>query len=411
MSIVDTFRTKIFGSNKPLYRIGSTKETGNLVVASSLEDAQSLSSYADGIAGLLKTIGSNKYIVYDELQTLLQVITSAIVSGDQQGIKEWNANLTFQQYGITREPATSKLYLYLSATEGNNVLTNQAVWLYLGDLTNIPKVETLAVASYGDFNATNWTTLKTGYYLLTGTETQFTNAPFKLDTATYIILIHNININGNVKQEFAVKRVDGITTPANFIYNRSFDNITDITNRGFTQKVQPFSFSCSATGLSVAVNIGATINLMTSLTNTNDVLRLNDGFVLKYTNGSELTTFLDATNDKFLFPSNLKSANTKYCDYRIRVILSGTVSGVADDDWEGQIELRRVIDNSLISGIQVQKTRSIALTNATTVFQTFVFSETDPFVVDGCYFQIVSDAGNNRVLTITSINYLISGIL
>lgn len=172
---------------------------------------------------------------------------------------------------------------------------------------------------------------------------------------------------------------------------------------------QNFNYTCSVSGLTQVIAPNTTYQLLTAILESSGVLRLNTGFELKTLAGATFTKFLDEVNNKFVFPSNVQSTALQYCDYDIRVVLNGTFSGAADTDAEYKVRLRRVIDNSIVATLTLIKTRTTTLDAGTLVFQTFVFSEADPFVLNGCYIDIFSPTDNTINLTLTDISITIFG--
>ncbi len=157
MTTVNTFNVKIFGENAPLYVVGGKKATGNLVLATDLEHAQSLINWSDGFGNIFYyDTNTNKWLfVTEELESFLKIITSSLRSGDNQGIQEWKNTLEFKQYGITRKPGTAQLYLWYTAVSGNAVLTDSAKWIYLGDLANLDSMQTTINNWLTNFNVAN----------------------------------------------------------------------------------------------------------------------------------------------------------------------------------------------------------------------------------------------------------------
>ncbi len=135
-------------------------------------------------------------------------------------------------------------------------------------------------------------------------------------------------------------------------------------------------------------------------------IRTNPGTVLKDTSNVTITDILDEANDKFVLPSNLFTARKTYNDYSIRITISGDVDGPAGTDVEYEVRLRRQVDDSIISENRIVKVSSLVLDNASTVFETFVDGESDPFVVDGFYIDILAPSGAAD-LNITAASYLI----
>lgn len=178
----------------------------------------------------------------------------------------------------------------------------------------------------------------------------------------------------------------------------------DIANDGSLAK---FSVANSATGLTQVVAVGTTYNMLTSLLTTNEVSNTNIPIIYKNTANATQNTILDEINDKFLFPSNLNTFNLSYVPYSIRVIFTVNIPIIPNDrSTEFAIAIRRVIDNSEVASTTFFKGTGAAVTNKqyTAILKTFVNSETDPYVVDGCRVFIENSAGSETQITLTSAN-------
>lgn len=178
----------------------------------------------------------------------------------------------------------------------------------------------------------------------------------------------------------------------------------DIANDGSLAK---FSVANSATGLTQVVAVGTTYNMLTSLLTTNEVSNTNIPIIYKNTANATQNTILDEINDKFLFPSNLNTFNLSYVPYSIRVIFTVNIPIIPNDrSTEFAIAIRRVIDNSEVASTTFFKGTGAAVTNKqyTAILKTFVNSETDHYVVDGCRVFIENSAGSETQITLTSAN-------
>jgi len=283
----------------------------------------------------------------------------------------------------------------------------------VGNVTS-GEVTSLAAATYGDFNNAGWASLDNGYYGFTATSAQLSNTPFKIEATTtyYIFVESNYNVISTVPyftQRFKIFREgDANATPIE--YERSFKtNIADFGNREWSgvNSFEKFASAVSATGLSFALTATNSKNLLDFMAESNEILYTNEGFKLLNTGGTAITNLLDETNDKYVFPSNLKTFGKTYVPYTIRVKVTGTVAGGAEVDEEYPVRLRRVVDDSIISRIKLTKVNSTTLNEDTANFLTFVNTETDPYVVDGMYIDILNNTGGST-LTITDVSILIS---
>lgn len=167
-----------------------------------------------------------------------------------------------------------------------------------------------------------------------------------------------------------------------------------------------FSVSNSATGLTQVVAIGGSYNLLTPLLEANEEQVGNIPIVYKNAANVVQNKILDEANDKFLFPSNLNTFNLSYVPYLIRVIFTVNIPTIPNDrSTEFTIAIRRVIDNSEVASIDpFVKTTGAAVTNKqyTAILKTFVNSETDPYILDGCRLFIENSAGSETTVTLTS---------
>lgn len=219
----------------------------------------------------------------------------------------------------------------------------------------------------------------------------------------------NYKVTGNNIIADASKSVKGVTqlaTSTEYFNKDDTKAITsnDIANDGSLAK---FSVANSATGLTQVVAVGTTYNMLTSLLEGNEVSNTNIPIIYKNTANATQNTILDEINDKFLFPSNLNTFNLSYVPYLIRVIFTVNIPIIPNDrSTEFAIAIRRVIDNSEVASTTFFKGTGAAVTNKqyTAILKTFVNSETDPYVVDGCRVFIENSAGSETQITLTSVN-------
>lgn len=174
-----------------------------------------------------------------------------------------------------------------------------------------------------------------------------------------------------------------------------------------------FTISNSLTGLNQLVPTGdptntATIgyNLLTSFLESNEAVRSNISIQYKNTSNANQATVLNEVDNKFLFPSNLKTFGVSYipCVFRI----TGTI------DWDSTnnattkfyIRIRRIVDNSIIYTSEFKQSDFGAETNDffSALIPSFVNSESDPFVVDGCYFDILNNSNSTGSVTLQDLS-------
>lgn len=161
----------------------------------------------------------------------------------------------------------------------------------------------------------------------------------------------------------------------------------------------PFRFSLSKTfSPSVTVNNGVSYNLFTTVT-SGDVT------------GATLTNFeyiatgfsYNSTNVSLVFPPF-----KDYTDYKIRVQLQGTITGLSGADRQFNIELRRGADNSLVLADYVVKIDGNDLTGLTRLYTSFANGLSDPFITGG--LRIVLNNTSGVSITLTGFTLLIQGV-
>lgn len=147
-------------------------------------------------------------------------------------------------------------------------------------------------------------------------------------------------------------------------------------------------------------------DLLTTLLEANESQNANG--TITYKNTADLTqaTFLDETNNKFLFPSNLNTFGMTYVSYFIRTVLKIDLSAVNNSTTKYYIRLRRVIDDSIIAVDEFIQSDFGAQNGLiiTSEIKTFVSGETDPFVVDGCYLDILNDSSSSGTVTLKDVS-------
>lgn len=222
----------------------------------------------------------------------------------------------------------------------------------------------------------------------------------------------NYKVTGNNIIADASKSVKGVTQLATSTEYFNKDDTKTITPNDIANDVRlaKFSVANSVAGLTQVVAIGATYNMLTSLLTANEVSNTNIPIIYKNTANATQNTILDEINDKFLFPSNLNTFNLSYVPYSIRVIFTIDIPTIPNDrSTEFAIAIRRVIDNSEVASTTFFKDTGAAVTNKqyTAILKTFVNSETDPYVVDGCRVFIENSAGSETQITLKSVNITI----
>jgi len=444
---------RIFSETGDKYIYGTAKAGSATSVTDTSNPAQiQPAEMNQGIIGASKDTGSgNQGLSYQEQNTTFFGITSNISRLQQDAIPLYQATL---DYFIGDSVRDANFIIYKSLIDNNigNALTDITKWELIADLSTLKdasetqkgvieiatQAETntgtddlkaitplkLAIklsptildpVTYGDFNNAIWQTLDPGTYSMLATQAQLSNTPFNktIDT-NYHIFIQAIKYNNGgtdyLRQQYTVQPLT-LSTGALFYYRSGVS--ADIITRGWTgdNYSQAFGYIASETGLSTTVNPGASLNLLTLLTEANGGLRNNTGLLLKYLNGTELVDFLDEINNKFLFPSNLNSFNKQYVDYLFRVSMTVDFAGAGGDTEEYNFRLRRFIDDSIISTSVLPRVELENVTDnqRTITFDSFVNGETDPFVLNGCYIDIFIPT-NGRAITFNALSILIKGV-
>lgn len=174
-----------------------------------------------------------------------------------------------------------------------------------------------------------------------------------------------------------------------------------------------FTFGNSSTGLGQLIPNGDPslvgvlgYNGLSSFLEANETLESNSPITYKNTSNISFATVLDETNDKLVFPSNTNTFGKSFLDYTIRVVMKVDLSAVNNSTTKFYVRLRRVVDNSIIiSNSYIQSDfnaeNGVIISN---IIKTFVNSETDPFVVDGAYIDILNDSNSNGTVTLQDIS-------
>jgi hypothetical protein len=199
-------------------------------------------------------------------------------------------------------------------------------------------------------------------------------------------------------------KVNGVETP-----------IIEDLSEASTGYLRVWSSGNSTTGLAQLLPSGDPTNpaiigynILTNLTEANETFESNSPIVFKNISDITQATILDETNDKFLFPSNNKTfgldVSTGYVSYLFRIVLIFDMSGVNNATTKFYLRLRRFLDDSIIFSkgfIQSDFPAETGIIDATTI-DTFVKSETDPFVIDGTYIDVLNDSNSTGTVTLQS---------
>lgn len=171
-------------------------------------------------------------------------------------------------------------------------------------------------------------------------------------------------------------------------------------------RLSSFSVGNSAGSLGQTIPAGITYNLLNQLLASNETQSGEFIVNFKDINNVPQATILDEVNNKFLFPSNLHTFNNVYTPYFFRIVGTFDIPSTASQTTKFNIRLRRVIDNSVIFTLDFARSDLAAATGVTFAgsILTFVNSEADPFVLDGCYLDLLNETGSATSITLQSIN-------
>jgi hypothetical protein len=150
-------------------------------------------------------------------------------------------------------------------------------------------------------------------------------------------------------------------------------------------------------------------NILTPLLEANEVKLSNIPLNFKNIANVNQLKILNETTNKLLFPSNLNTFNNTFVAYSIRINLKLDFSALSNNVTVFYLNLRRFVDDSIIASYSFVRTDFPAVTDfpLTHIINTFVATETDPFVVDGCYIDILNDSNSAGTVTLKSVQVTI----
>lgn len=167
-------------------------------------------------------------------------------------------------------------------------------------------------------------------------------------------------------------------------------------------RIQNYSVKGNTGAISQVLTPGSAYNFLTTMLNANEsVSGIKPDFFDK--NDQPQATYLDEANNRFIYPSNLYTFNTSYTPYNIRVITTIDHPAVGSNQVTSIIiRLRRYIDNSIVSEKNFDLSNKTAANGFifTLEFLTFVGGETDPYVLDGMYIDVLNSADSSTNFTV-----------
>lgn len=373
---------KLFGVNGGAIGVfGSAQANSPLpgTLTSDPATVQSLAAYEAGWASA--SIGGTRRPTQQEFNGINFVNTRQLSYLFQEGIAVWDIETEYHQNSLVKEDGTTNIYKSITDNNTGNALTDIANWEFLGDLkTPIQATEIDAgiaeIATQAETDA--------------GLDDTKILTPTKLANSVYTSSV-----------------ASQAETDAGTVDNK----YTSPLKINEAKQLQSFATLCSVSGLNTTIAAGNDLNLLSLFGTVNESLRKETYFDLKDTSNVTITNFLDAVNDKFVFPSNLNTFNKAYKGYVIRVNTTADYAGASGATEEYNFRIRRVIDNSIIDTRVLPRVELDSLTgvNRGVLFQTFVNTETDPYVLDGMYIDLAVPAGG-QAITLTSLSILIQTI-
>lgn len=347
---------KLFGVNGGAIGVFGSAQANSPASGTLTSDpatVQSLAAYEAGWASA--SIGGTRRPTQEEFNGINFVNTRQLSYLFQEGIAVWDSSTEYHENSIVKEDGTTNIYKSITNTNTGNALTDIANWEFLGDLKN-PIQATETDAGIAE--------------IATQAETNAGSDDTRIVTA--------LKINE-------------------------------------AKQLQSFATLCSVSGLNTTITAGNNLNLLSLFGTVNESLRKETYFDLKDTSNVTITNFLNVdptpANNKFVFPSNLNTFNKGYKGYVIRVNTVADYAGASGATEEYNFRIRRVIDNSIIDTRVLPRVELDSLTgvNRGVLFQTFVNTETDPYVLDGMYIDLAVPAGG-QAITLTSLSILIQTI-
>ncbi len=373
---------KLFGVNGGAIGVFGSAQANSPASGTLTSDpatVQSLTAYEAGWASA--SIGGTRRPTEEEFNGINFVNTRQLSYLFQEGIAVWDSSTEYHENSLVKEDGTTNIYKSITDNNTGNALTDIANWEFLGDLkTPVQATETDAgiaeIATQAETDA--------------GLDDTKILTPTKLANSVYV---SSVASQGE--------------TDAGTIDNK----YTSPLKINEAKQLQSFATLCSVSGISATIAAGNDLNLLTLFALGNESLRKESYFDLKDTSNVTITNFLDAVNDKFVFPSNLNTFNKGYKGYVIRVNTVADYAGASGATEEYNFRIRRVIDNSIIDTRVLPRVELDSLTgvNRGVLFQTFVNTETDPYVLDGMYIDLAVPAGG-QAITLTSLSILIQTI-
>jgi len=134
MAKITGFLQKVFGQDATnIGQIGSAA-LGTKVLTTDPETIQSLTAFTNGISDV--TISSKRIIPQEEFMALHYLHTLQNAYAQQEGIQEYNVDVTYFENSVVKKSGTYELYGSLVDDNVGNALTDGTKWLFLTNLSN-----------------------------------------------------------------------------------------------------------------------------------------------------------------------------------------------------------------------------------------------------------------------------------
>lgn len=181
---------KVFAANASNNGVFGSLEAGNPTVTNDVEQIQGLTAWGAGWNAA--TLTAEKLPPLEEFQGVQYVTTYQQAYLMQEGMPEWNANVTYYKGSLTKKVTTTGFQIYNSLTDDNtnHQLSDTANWKLVMDSDNLYAMDNAVVHIAGDETITGAKT-----FSQTGTDASIVQSTTLTTDGAYVDLIQNINNN------------------------------------------------------------------------------------------------------------------------------------------------------------------------------------------------------------------------
>ena len=137
---------KVFGSNSSNTGKFGSAAAGSGVLTTDIETMQSLSAWDNGMASA--TLGGNKLLPQEEMESALRVTTYGLANIYQDGAPVYDALTTYYTSSVVRKDGTYELYGSNTDSNIGNPLSDTVNWKYLGKLSDIVNLSNINEPGY-----------------------------------------------------------------------------------------------------------------------------------------------------------------------------------------------------------------------------------------------------------------------